>query len=132
MGGAPSTATGRTLEIAYRRTLGPPSGPTWVSIPEDILTQPTGDAPKPVHSRHRLGVGDVNEVAQRLATSRFPLVIVGGQVRRLQGVAHLENLAELLALPVAPEPFGTIVQNHAGPPVIRRAGDRAVLASDRG
>jgi thiamine pyrophosphate-dependent acetolactate synthase large subunit-like protein len=94
------------LEVALRRAMGPPAGPSFVAVPEDILTGPTtGTAQALAPSTRVPGLPDVTPVIERLASASRPVAVVGGQVRRYGGVEALEQVADVLELPVLLEPM---------------------------
>lgn len=94
------------LEAAYRAASGPPGGPAVVVVPEDLVRAEIGDLPGfGEHLRDRSAAADVSVVADRLAASVRPLIVVGGQVRRTGGSAAVEQLAAANHIPVMYEPF---------------------------
>ena len=98
--GAPIRAR---LEAARRAAQGPPSGPAFLSLPEDVLED---DGPAVEERRSRRVAGgppDVSVVVSQLLTAESPLVVVGGQLRRFGGANAIERLAAELALPVVYE-----------------------------
>jgi len=92
------------LAAAARAAIGCPSGPSFVALPEDVLE---ASAPvRVVPATHRLPAGApaIEEIVERLASARRPLLVVGGQVRRYGGSRALENLAARHSIAVASEP----------------------------
>jgi len=93
-----------TVEKARRAATGVPSGPAFLSMPEDVFER---DGPvRTERETTRVGGGapDVTAIAQRLAEAARPLLVVGGQVRRFGGVEWVERLAEDHGVAVAYEP----------------------------
>jgi len=92
------------LAAAVRAAIGCPSGPSFVSLPQDVLE--TSVTIRGVPETHRVPAGapDLGIVAERLAAAKHPLLIVGGQVRRYGGAKVLEDLVARHALAVASEP----------------------------
>lgn len=89
------------LEKARRVASGTPGGPTFLSLTEDVFTEP---GPIPQERMSRAGapaVPDVREVAERLRTAKRPLIVAGAQLRRRGGSAAVQRLAELAQIPVA-------------------------------
>jgi thiamine pyrophosphate-dependent acetolactate synthase large subunit-like protein len=96
-----------SLEAALRRAIGPPSGPAFLALPEDVLSAP-GVAPPDSRSRAAAPAPAspaTSELEHRLLQAERPLIVVGGQVRRHGGTPALERLARELFIPVAFEPF---------------------------
>jgi thiamine pyrophosphate-dependent acetolactate synthase large subunit-like protein len=89
------------LEKAWRAALGPPGGPVFLSLPEEVLLQPAPVVQERLSTRADPGVPDVSAVADALRTAKRPLIVVGGQVRRRGGTAALEALAARFQIPVA-------------------------------
>jgi len=91
------------LAAAARAAAGYPSGPAFVSLPEDVLERPAPVRDVPATVRVPSGPPDVSELAARLAKAKRPLLVVGGQVRRYGGTAALERMAAKQAFAVASE-----------------------------
>jgi len=102
--------TGTTVPEATRRALKfagtPPSGPVFLSIPDDILHQPaTGtimdqalfDVPMLI----RPDKADVEKAARMLIEAKNPLLSVGDEITLCRGEKEALELAELLGLPVS-------------------------------
>jgi thiamine pyrophosphate-dependent acetolactate synthase large subunit-like protein len=95
------------LEHAKRVAEGTPGGPVFLSICEDVMLDP---APVVEERRSTHGapcIPDVSAVAEQLRTAQRPLIVVGGQVRRLGGAETVERIAERFNIPVAYE--GTLI-----------------------
>jgi thiamine pyrophosphate-dependent acetolactate synthase large subunit-like protein len=96
------------LDTAFHCTTGLPNGPSLVAVPEDVLTgaSPGWPArPATADKTPSLAADAVNDLARRLSRAERPLIIVGGQVRRLGASADVQALAAALAAPVLFEPF---------------------------
>ncbi len=106
--GIPET-TRRALKFAMT----PPSGPVFLSIPEDrlhssatgtIMDQGLFDVPM----RVRPDKTDVEKAARLLIEAQNPLLSVGDEITLCRGEKEVVELAELLGLPVAGQgEFGT-------------------------
>jgi len=91
------------LEHAKRVAEGTPGGPVFLSICEDVMLDPA-----PVIEERRSTHGgpalpDVSAVAEQLRRAERPLIVVGGQVRRLGGAETVEALAARFNMPVVYE-----------------------------
>lgn len=96
-----------TLARAWRQSLTPPSGPTYVEIPVDLLQAEIppslSDRPLPLVETIPLlhGGGSLSEATELLARSERTLVWAGGGVLRSEAWMELAELAERLDSPVA-------------------------------
>jgi acetolactate synthase-1/2/3 large subunit len=93
------------LAQAWRIALTPPTGPTYLEIPVDVLRAP---APGPeitsleaMVERQCAPLDEVVTAATRLAHARRPVIWAGGGVLRSGAGRELRELAELLDAPVA-------------------------------
>jgi acetolactate synthase-1/2/3 large subunit len=96
------------LTQAWQRSRTPPSGPTYLEIPVDVLSSSL-----PLVGRVREGVSDVSlplvgrvgegvgEAATLLSRAKNPVIWAGGGVLRAQAWTELAELAEVLDAPVA-------------------------------
>lgn len=94
------------LVEAWRRALSPPSGPTYVEIPVDVLKATTaaaqagdldGEPPAPAAASS----APIAEAARLLSTLPGPVIWAGGGVLRSGAWHELARLAERLDAPVA-------------------------------
>jgi len=98
------------LRRAITIALTPPTGPVFLSLPMDLMTEEI-DAPAPsdVASAPRLGEpgpADLARACRLLAGARAPVIVAGDGVgRSIDGVATLARLAELLGARVYGEPI---------------------------
>ena len=95
------------LERAKRVAEGTPGGPVFLSICEDAMRDPAPAMDERRSTHGGPAVPDVAAVAEQLRTAERPLIVVGGQVRRLGGAETVEALAERFNIPVAYE--GTLL-----------------------
>jgi thiamine pyrophosphate-dependent acetolactate synthase large subunit-like protein len=95
-------STRRALKFAST----PPSGPVFLAIPDDLLgatasaqimDQSLFDVPMHI----RPDKSDIETVARMLIEAKNPLLSVGDEITRCHGEAEVQELAELLGLPVA-------------------------------
>lgn len=101
------------LAAAWQQALSPPSGPTWVEVPQDVLLAetslpPVGSLdvrPTPLSPREEL----VAEAVRLLDGAQRPAVVAGGGVLRARAHEPLLRLAERLRAPVATTFGGTEV-----------------------
>ena len=93
------------LADAWRRALTPPSGPTFVEIPVDLLAGETdagvGELDPTPPSPPLPSSGDLDEAAGLLAGAGAPVVWAGGGVLRSGAWEELRLVAERLGAPVA-------------------------------
>jgi thiamine pyrophosphate-dependent acetolactate synthase large subunit-like protein len=93
------------LDTAFQAASGPPSGPAFLSVPEEILEREAiASTDRPPSVRSMPVAGDISAVTDALGRSVHPMIVVGGQVQRCGGTAALEALASEAAIPVALEP----------------------------
>jgi benzoylformate decarboxylase len=94
----------RAIELA----LTPPTGPVFLSLPMDLMTE-TLDAPPSVpvivRARSEPGREAITEAAALLATATAPVIVAGDGVARAGARAELQVLAELLGAAVHGEPI---------------------------
>jgi thiamine pyrophosphate-dependent acetolactate synthase large subunit-like protein len=94
------------LEAAARVAAGPVGGPTFLSLPKDVLEESAPRvADRPPGCSAPVAPSSVDTVVDRLVQASRPLIVVGGQVRRSDGSSVVEELAERYSIPVAYEPF---------------------------
>jgi len=101
------------LAAAWQEALSPPSGPTWLEIPQDVLLAEAGLPPVgPLDVRPRSLVPReelVAEAVRLLDGARRPVILAGGGVLRAGAREPLLRLAERLRAPVATTFGGTEV-----------------------
>ena len=73
------------LERAKRVAEGTPGGPVFLSVCEDVMLDPAPPLEERRSTHGAPAVPDVAAVAEQLRTAERPLIVVGGQVRRLGG-----------------------------------------------
>jgi len=92
------------LAEAWQRAQAPPSGPTFVEIPVDVLTGETEVRPDKLEPapppRETPPDGDLAEAARVLSGAEQPLIWAGGGVLRSGAWDELRTLAEALRAPV--------------------------------
>ena len=97
---------GETVARAFQIAASDPPGPTYLTLPREVLMSQVGEVSIHDPARYRpsrLGAGDpsaLREVARRLVESERPLVLTSNSGRTEAGFRGLVRLAELLALPV--------------------------------
>jgi acetolactate synthase I/II/III large subunit len=97
---------GEVMARAFQIAASDPPGPTYLTLPREVLMDTPGSASLPDPARYgpsRLGAGDpsaLREIAARLVAAERPLVVTANSGRSEAGYRGLLRLAELLALPV--------------------------------
>jgi acetolactate synthase-1/2/3 large subunit len=97
---------GEVIGRAFQIAASDPAGPTYLTLPREVLMTPASDIAIPTREQTRparLGAGDpdaLRDVAARLVRSERPLVLPSTSGRTRRGFEALVQLAELLALPV--------------------------------
>ena len=97
---------GETVARAFQIAASDPPGPTYLTLPREVLMHDVGEVA--LHDPRRFppaktGAGDptaLREVARRLVASERPLVLTANSGRTAAGFHGLVRLAEMLALPV--------------------------------
>jgi acetolactate synthase-1/2/3 large subunit len=106
------------LAEAWRTALTPPSGPVYVEIPVDLLTDPVDTAPvgplDAVPARRAAPREAVAAAAALLAEAERPVLWAGGGVLRSGAQPQLRAIAEQLGAPVATTYMGkgAITDDH--------------------
>ena len=99
---------GIAMRRAFKEAAGPPSGPTFVSIPWDVFDQDADfeiPGPSEIDVRSTASAGAIAEAARMLLDADRPLIIAGDGVARADAVAELVRVAELVGARVAGEPI---------------------------
>lgn len=97
---------GETISRAFQIAKSDPPGPTYLTLPREVLMESAGELPLYDSDRYqpaKLGAGDpqaLREVARRLVDAEHPVVLTATTGRTKAGYQSLVELAELLALPV--------------------------------
>ncbi len=93
----------RVLRIAST----PPTGPTFLAVPEDLLGAPVAERALPLGGgplpSPRAGRGEVAAVVDLLTGSQRPVLVAGSDVPASGATTEILDLAEKLALPVLEE-----------------------------
>jgi benzoylformate decarboxylase len=97
----------RALRRAIHLALTPPTGPVFVSLPMDLMSEPCddADAPAPVATRPTPEPESVARAASLLARAKSPVIVAGDGVARAGASAELVALAEALGAAVHGEPI---------------------------
>ena len=97
------------LRRAFKFAATSPSGPTFLTIPTDLLqnksvkTEIIDQSQFTLSGNVRPDVSEVEKVAQQLLESNSPILFVGSEVSRLGAEKEVIELSELLSLPVVQE-----------------------------
>ena len=95
------------LERAFRRAMAPPRGPTYLAIPEDLLSEEmdasgiAGSLPGELSSRP--SAVDISRAADLLTDASFPLLIAGSGVAQEEAMEDVVKLARHLSAAVCCE-----------------------------
>jgi benzoylformate decarboxylase len=96
------------MRRAIKLALTPPTGPVFLSLPMDLMTQVVEDGGAAAPDVRATGVADVAAIERAvtlLAGAQNPLVIAGDGVARARAVAMLVSIAERLGARVHGEPI---------------------------
>ena len=96
------------LRRAIHLALSPPTGPVFLSLPMDLMTEPcddTGAAPGPVAARPAPEPEAIARAATLLAAAKAPVIVAGDGVARAGAQAELVALAETIGAAVHGEPI---------------------------
>jgi benzoylformate decarboxylase len=114
----------RAIHRAAKTALAPPTGPVFLSLPGDILTD-SEDLDLGHPTRVATGIrGDANAIALAaaiLAKSSSPVIIAGDAVPQGDALAELVALAEALGAPVYDEGMATRAMFPSSHPLYRGA-----------
>ena len=115
------------LERAFRLSMAPPMGPTYLAIPEDILTENVDISKNAGPFEDRLSSRpssvDIERASEILADARFPLILAGSGVAQEEAMEQVVELAGILSAPVCCEnrlhmdynPYPTEEPHFVGP-----------------
>lgn len=92
---------------AYITAMQAPAGPVYLSLPMDDMDKEAIDLPAPRTIEPRLSAGKdvLQPVADALAASRAPALVLGGAIDQTDGWHHAVSLAEKLRAAVYAAPF---------------------------
>src|SRR5258706_3841443 len=96
------------LRRALKIALTPPTGPVFLSLPMDLVTETvddTGEAAPVLAARTRPEADALERAASTLASARVPVIIVGDGVGRAGALTEVVTFAELLGARVHGEPI---------------------------
>src|SRR5436309_2777391 len=96
------------LRRAIHLALTPPTGPVFLALPMDLMSEPcddTGGVPGPVPARPTPEPESIARAASLLARAKTPVIVAGDGVARAGAQAELVTLAETLGAAVHGEPI---------------------------
>src|SRR3984957_13734581 len=114
----------RAIHRAAKTALAPPTGPVFLSLPGDILTDSEDlelGHPTRVASGIRGDASAIAEAAKLMARAKSPVIIAGDAVPQGNALAELVALAEALAAPVYDEGMATRAMFPSSHPLYRGA-----------
>jgi thiamine pyrophosphate-dependent acetolactate synthase large subunit-like protein len=91
------------LEAAQRAANGPPSGPAFLSIAEDVYEREAPVVQARASTRPSAGAPDVSTIVAALCRAKRPLIVVGGQLRRYGGSTIMETISDRFEIPIGYE-----------------------------
>jgi benzoylformate decarboxylase len=114
----------RAVHRAAKTALSPPSGPVFLSLPADVLSE-EGEldlaAPTRVAPRLRGDAAALAEAATLLARAERPVIMAGDAVAQSRAHRELVALAELIGAPVYAEAVASTASFPASHPLFRGA-----------
>ncbi len=114
----------RAIHRAAKTALAPPTGPVFLSLPGDILTDSEDidlGHPTRVARGIRGDAGAIAEAAKIMARAKSPLIIAGDAVPQGNALKELVAFAEALAAPVYDEGMATRAMFPSSHPLYRGA-----------
>jgi benzoylformate decarboxylase len=114
----------RAIHRAAKTALAPPTGPVFLSLPGDILTDSADldlGHPTRVASGMRGDASAIAEAAKLMARAKSPVIIAGDAVPQGNALAELVAFAEALAAPVYDEGMATRAMFPSSHPLYRGA-----------
>ncbi len=114
----------RAIHRAAKTALAPPTGPVFLSLPGDILTDSADlDLGHPTRIAHgfRGDAGAIAEAAKIMARAKSPVIIAGDAVPQGNALRELVDFAEALAAPVYDEGMATRAMFPSSHPLYRGA-----------
>lgn len=114
----------RAIHRAAKTALAPPTGPVFLSLPGDILTDSEDldlGHPTRVAAGIRGDAGAIAEAAKIMARAKSPVIIAGDAVPQGNALAELVAFAEALAAPVYDEGMATRAMFPSSHPLYRGA-----------
>jgi benzoylformate decarboxylase len=100
----------RLLRRAFHEAASPPAGPTFVSLPVDLMSMPTTSRVTMPPRMSPLGAADssfIKRTAQLLIASTKPVLLLGNEVWQYHARSAAVSLAEVLGCPVFVEAHPT-------------------------
>ena len=114
----------RAIHRAAKTALAPPTGPVFLSLPGDILTDSEDldlGRPTRIASGFRGDAGAIAAAAALMAKARSPVIVAGDAVPQGNALQELVALAEALAAPVYDEGMATRAMFPSSHPLYRGA-----------
>ena len=114
----------RAIHRAAKTALAPPTGPVFLSLPGDILTDSEDldlGHPTRVASGFRGDPAAIAEAAKLMARAKSPVIIAGDAVPQGNALQELVDFAEALAAPVYDEGMATRAMFPSSHPLYRGA-----------
>ena len=114
----------RAIHRAAKTALAPPTGPVFLSLPGDILTDSADlDLGHPTRIAHgfRGDAGAIAEAAKIMARAKSPVIVAGDAVPQGNALRELVDFAEALAAPVYDEGMATRAMFPSSHPLYRGA-----------
>lgn len=100
----------RLVRRAFHEANSPPKGPVFMSLPINILLEPSSATPLKPPQTSPLGAADqgfLRKAAKALVGAQRPAIIVGNEVSAYKARREVVTLAEVIGCPVFSEPMPT-------------------------
>lgn len=105
---------------AFKEAMTPPQGPTFLSLPMDVLLEPKAADAFPavvIHTGSEPGRGALDALGEMLGRAKSPVIVAGDRTARPAASERLVEVATALGAPVWAEPFAQRLPFPPGHPL---------------